>query len=96
MFVDNLLNLLDEKEMTSAELCRRINIPKSSINNWKRGSSPSIDTVKNIANELEVSIDYLINGEVTEGQIDKLYSKATSDERKIINMILNKYKNELD
>lgn len=96
MFVDNLLNLLDEKGMTSAELCRRINIPKTSINNWKRGSSPSIDTVKNIANELEVSIDYLINGEVTEGQIDKLYSKATSDERKIINIILNKYKNELD
>ena len=47
-FIDKLLKILDEKQITSYKLCKDLNISKNSINNWQNGSFPTIDKLEKI------------------------------------------------
>lgn len=94
MFIENLLNLLKLKGIKQVELCKKIDIPKTSINNWKNGSMPSIETANKIAKELNVTLDYLVNGEEKESRLERLYNMATKDEQKIIDIMLEKYEHQ--
>lgn len=58
-------SLLHEKNLTRAELERRVDIGNGTLRNWN-SSLPSIDKVAKVANFLGVSIDYIVNGEDNE------------------------------
>lgn len=90
MFIDNLLNILKREKITPAELCKRTGLHKSCISHWKSGSKPTMDKVVKIANELDVSLDYLVLGE-RNSKLEMLYDKASEDDKKIIDILLNKY-----
>ena len=72
MFIENLLNLLKLKGIKQVELCKKIDIPKTSINNWKKGSMPSIETANKIAKELDVTLDYVSKRRRKRKQIRKI------------------------
>lgn len=93
MFIDNLLKILDERKIKKSELCKKTNIPKTNINNWENGSQPALDKVIKIAEELNVTIDYLVYGEEKKqtSKLEKLYNKASTADKHIIDLILEKY-----
>ena len=45
-FIDNLIKILDEKQITSYKLCKELKISKNSVNNWQNGSYPTIDKLE--------------------------------------------------
>lgn len=48
------------KHYTQKDLARLINVKPTTVSGWELGrNEPSIDTLKNIANKLDVSFDYL-------------------------------------
>lgn len=94
MFIENLLKILEERKIKQNEICKKVNIPKTSINNWKNGSQPALDKVVKIAKELDVTIDYLVYGKEKQhkSELDMLYEKASEEDKQIVNLALAKYK----
>lgn len=64
MFENRLKELLQEQEITYAELAKRLSIPKGTISNWfNRKSEPTIGYVIRLANYFQVTTDYLLGRE---------------------------------
>ena len=58
------LELLEQKGMTSYQLCKKIGINQNTFSTWKtKDRIPPADRLSDIANALGVSVDYLITGE---------------------------------
>ena len=63
MIIDRILNLLDEKKIKAADLCRYIGINTSTMTNWKnRGTDPPAKLIIPICEFLDVSCDFLLTG----------------------------------
>ena len=63
-FWERLDSILSEKNLTAAELGRRIDVSPTVINSWKiRGSIPRADIVCKTAKALDTSVEYLMSGE---------------------------------
>lgn len=61
---ENLKILLEKKGWRAAELARRADVPKSSVNDWLSGASPrNMGHLKSIADELGVLLDDLLFGD---------------------------------
>lgn len=57
------------KNYTQKDLARLINVKPTTVSGWELGrNEPSIDTLKNIANKLDVSFDYLAGVTDKEGK----------------------------
>ena len=52
--------LCKNEGITLKELCEITGVKESNLNKWKNGTSPSIDSIRPIANHFHVSLDYLI------------------------------------
>lgn len=61
-FYSNLKSLCDFKGVSVSSVLTRCGLSKSYGTNWKRGSVPSLDAVIAIAEELNVSLDYIAFG----------------------------------
>ena len=62
--------LRDLKGLNDAKVARYCDFPKSTFSDWKKGKSePKISKIRKIAECLDCSIDYLVNGK------DKTYSE---------------------
>ncbi len=64
-FIDRLTILLKENNITAKSLTQTIGISQTSVSDWKRGkSSPSIKTLIDISKFFNISIDWLLTGEI--------------------------------
>ena len=64
LFWKLLLQQLNSVSMSQAELCRRIDLPRSTFEDWKRTQSvPSGLVCHAIAEKIGVSVEYLLTGE---------------------------------
>lgn len=62
--------LLDEKGLKNADVSRATGISNMTLSDWKHGKTkPKTETMQKLADYLEVSVDYLVNGEEKEIQI---------------------------
>ena len=62
-FVERIDMILKEKKKTRKEFAMELNIQPNTMGNWKTNNSmPPIHTIVSIAEELNVSIDYLVTG----------------------------------
>ena len=62
-FLERIDMILKEKKKTRKEFAKELNIQPNTMCNWKiNNSMPPIQTIYLIANELNVSIDYLVTG----------------------------------
>ena len=60
--VETIDLLLQEKNLTRKDFCKSINIPPSTIATWKtRNICPTVDVLSVIANNLGISLDWLVN-----------------------------------
>lgn len=94
MFFENLEKAIKRKNTNKAQIAKKLNIAKSNFRAWEGGSSPKFETVIKIAEELDVSLDYLAYGEEKDSRLEKLYKRATKDEQKIIDIMLEKYEHQ--
>ena len=59
MFIDRLNAALQEKNITGNALCKKLNMPNANYTNWKK-QTPKGETLKQIADILNVSVDWLL------------------------------------
>jgi transcriptional regulator with XRE-family HTH domain len=87
--VNRIDSVLSEIGKSRKELCKVADISIQSINNWKKQNSvPAADTAIKIANYLEVSVEWLINGELNlSGDFD---SQPSQVYYRIYNLLLEK------
>lgn len=61
IFCERLKELRTEKELTTVQLAKELNVSDSTITRWENNLRvPSIDNLYNIAKFFDVSADYLI------------------------------------
>lgn len=61
-FGDKLREVLEQKELQQVDFAKKMNVSKSSINNYVTNRElPNILLVRDMAKELGVSIDYLLD-----------------------------------
>lgn len=67
-FPKRLRELRKQKNLSQSELAKRVGVHYTHIGRYERGvsSKPSADTLKRIANALDVTSDYLIEGSTEE------------------------------
>lgn len=63
MFSDQLLKGLKKKGITGNTLCNLLHIDNKNYTNWKNNKIPRGETLKEIANILNVSVDWLLERE---------------------------------
>lgn len=97
-YIERLSKILDEKNITAYKLCKDLNLPKNTINNWKNGSLPKIDKFAEIVNYLEISPYFLLGIEnkneefcITEQEkeIIKAYRNVSKEVQKIVKTTLD-------
>lgn len=77
MFIDRLNAILQEKNISGNALCKKINMPNANYTNWKK-QTPKGETLKQIADALDVSIDWLLE---REDSIEPIESELLSNFR---------------
>lgn len=66
-FAQRLRQLRKERKLTQAELGQRAGVHNVNLSRYERGSSePSAETLKRLAEALEVSVGYLVEGSAEE------------------------------
>lgn len=91
--------LLQEKNLTRKDFCKSLNIPPSTIATWKtRNIFPTVEPLALIAQKLEISLDWLVCGELFDipGDFRDLLERFNScsvSQQKIIFEILDEFKN---
>ena len=58
MFYEKLQQICHEKKTTPTALLKKLGISTSKVTAWKNGSVPRADTLKTIADALEVPVSY--------------------------------------
>lgn len=76
------------------KMLKSCNLPKSTVDNIKNGSKPSIDRIKTIANALAVSTDYLLTGENPDGGIPIKVDSESINIQSIVDNAIKKYESE--
>lgn len=60
MFIERLEKILKEKNIKGAELSRILKLSNSTYTQWRKGKIPNGETLKNIADTLDISVDWLL------------------------------------
>ena len=105
-FPKNLSYLRKEKNMTQAELAKRINVDQTTIGRWEDGNrEPTVGNVANIAEVFNVSIPDLLDKDLSTSEkslseLDVLFSKhkdkLTEGDEAIIKAIIEQRMKEID
>lgn len=79
-FVEILEDYLKEKKISRRQFCALVDIPNTTISSWKtKNILPSIELVAKIAKFMNVSLDWLVYGDLVENQV-KTYENPYSRE----------------
>lgn len=70
MFKDRLKKLIEKNKLSATELARRAGVPRSNVQSWLTGSSPSIDQLGRVAQVLGITVDELYFGHKQESVVD--------------------------
>ena len=75
-FAQRLKNLLDENNISAYRLAKNTGVHQTTIANWIQGKTkPDADRLKEVAECLDVSVDYLLGNEEPTKVIDDDYIK---------------------
>ncbi|MDD9146927.1 helix-turn-helix domain-containing protein [Sporolactobacillus sp. KGMB 08714] len=90
MLGDRIKQLRKEHGLTQAQLAEILNIKKTTISNYETGySTPSNEMLKNLANVLDASTDYLLertnNPDLTEKDEDDIAKTMNKLKKNLIN-----------
>lgn len=81
---DKILNLRKKKGLSQEQLGERCDVTRQTISNWELGeTSPNPDQLKKLSNTLEVSIDELLDNDIT-----NILETKVSNTEKLAGMII--------
>ncbi len=70
--ITRITDLLNDKNLLGADLCRYLEINHAVLTNWKaRGTPPPLKYILPICEFLEISPEYLLTGDTTKKVFDK-------------------------
>jgi len=95
--INRIDEILSEKGKSRKEFAKELNIQPNTMGNWKTNNSmPPADTIVQIANALEVSTDWLINGNKDFEEEEHLYRQYSrySIRLRIYEALKKKYEKE--
>lgn len=108
MFGKRLKNLRENAELTQEELGRKLNVVKSNISMYEKGTRiPNAEILEQLSKIFDVSIDYLL-GKTDVKKYEKpydddleqvLFSKTkdlTEEEKKAVLSVINAIKKDVD
>ena len=99
-FVEILDNYLKEKKISRRQFCALVDIPNTTISSWKtKNVLPSIEFVAKIAKFMNVSLDWLVNGDIVDNASqENTYENLTSRRSIVyrIEIILRQNNNDYD
>ena len=80
----NLINLLrTEKNLTQKQLADMINVSDKAVSKWERGDGcPDVSIIPILANALEVDVESIMNGALSEEMMNKLAKMLPDQTRK--------------
>lgn len=71
--------LLEQRKLKAADVCKGTGLPSSLFSEWKRGkSTPKADKMKKIADYFNVSVEYLMTGEKKEDSAGYYLNEETA------------------
>ena len=80
-FINNVLSLIELKNISKNKMCIDLNLAKTSFLNWsERGTIPNGDTLAKIADYFGVSVDYLLDRE----KENNICPQITPEEAKVL------------
>lgn len=99
-FRTNLKNLIEQRGLLSKDIAEDLNVTRATMSRYLHGvRDPELPYVIKLANYFHVSVDWLLgltdDNLITDPEIKDLterYLLASQDDRKIIKMVLSKYK----
>lgn len=82
MFIDRLNEALEKNKISGNKLCNKMKIPNANYTNWKK-QTPKGETLKQIADILDVSVDWLLEREesMNPRETKLLHNYRAADER---------------
>lgn len=79
-FKERFEKLLNQKNITRAELSRVLNIPESTMRSWVAGGGMNVEAAMALSNYFHVPISYIVNGTTKAGTKDPVIaSKEDAD-----------------
>lgn len=92
MIYDTIKTLRQQANMTQAELARKLDVTRSSVNAWEMGiSTPSVQNIVELADILHVSTDTILG-------VDSAYSidisNLTPEQQKIVALLVQHFDSE--
>ena len=63
-FYDNLVKILESKNISKLKFCKDLNLSTDAFTRWKKGAVPYLSTVVVIANYLNIEIEYLLGRKI--------------------------------
>lgn len=92
-----LFTLLEKKGIKPTELARTLGVTTSTVSTWKtKGTDPPIKYLARISELLQTNIYDLLEIPQQKSEVEILYSRLSPDDKAVVDLILNKYKDVND
>lgn len=91
-FIERLYRLTRQNGITMGKVAEAAGISQNGISNWKkRGSMPPADTAIALAKTLNVSVEYLINGEdsLKENNLEDKINKLSPRDKQLVTAMID-------
>lgn len=94
-FNERFERLLEEKNLQKKDIALKVGISPNGISTWKiTGTIPRADVAIKIAKELNVSVEYLITGELSglntkENTLAYQVAKLSADKQKVVKALVD-------
>jgi transcriptional regulator with XRE-family HTH domain len=76
MLDKKLKALLKSNNLSIAELAKRVNIPKTNIQQWLQGATPNVYQVEKVATYFGLTVDELIFDRKPKSSVEDLFAEA--------------------
>lgn len=89
-----IIEIMEQKKLKYSDLAAFLGVSKSVVSAWKqRETNPPLEYIVQICRFLDISLYELLGIESdNKSELEYLYSKASPEDKSVIDLILSKYK----
>ena len=96
-YCEKIFSTIKEKGLKQSDLARLLDVSTGQITMWKqRNKTPPAEYLPQICEFLGISILDLFDIPYQKSEVEILYSRLSKDDKAVVDLILNKYKDSAD